>query len=348
MHPIATALDETTFRAQRRTILLDYANYAELIDDLAFALKTVTSASLLERSRKPECTPVNLMRSSGARAWEDVTGIHVQYSAGLSVELLREFFPTAIEHWEEYARYHVAFHESPESPYIVAHMTLGDDGYWDAIRMTSWAILLGHTDLLGRLAAIWDYGDQPLDGLLERLVAPYVPGRAPLPNECTRHLPYFKLLKVFDAAPEDRPPMMAKYMTDWYHASRREPYHGGHQKGREYGFYGYWSFEAAAVTIVLDIDDASYRDHEFYPRDMADFARSLANESCAGASSRGRDGARFNVPAGQLCPETGWWFTPAKPDSRRYFKQGEAMPDVGGDYGQTFWQWSPDQSAPKL
>ncbi|MEZ5602527.1 MAG: hypothetical protein R3F36_17025 [Candidatus Competibacteraceae bacterium] len=55
-----------------------------------------------------------------------------------------------------------------------------------------------------------------------------------------------------------------------------------------------------------------------------------------------------NVPANQPCPESGWWFTPAKPDSRRYFKQGETMPSVGGDYGQTFWQWSPDQSAPKL
>ena len=57
---------------------------------------------------------------------------------------------------------------------------------------------------------------------------------------------------------------------------------------------------------------------------------------------------RPNVPAGEPCPETGWWFTPAKADSRRYFKQGETMPDVGGDYGATFWQWSPDQSAPSL
>ena len=57
---------------------------------------------------------------------------------------------------------------------------------------------------------------------------------------------------------------------------------------------------------------------------------------------------RANVPAGQPCPEAGWWFTPAKADARRYFKQGEIMPALGGDYGQTFWQWSPDQSAPKL
>ena len=58
--------------------------------------------------------------------------------------------------------------------------------------------------------------------------------------------------------------------------------------------------------------------------------------------------ARSNIPANQACSEAGWWFTPAQAHSRRYFKQGEILPSVGGDYGQTFWQWSPDQSAPKL
>jgi hypothetical protein len=24
------------------------------------------------------------------------------------------------------------------------------------------------------------------------------------------------------------------------------------------------------------------------------------------------------------------------------------LPSFGGDYGETFWQWSPDQSVPKL
>ena len=65
--------------------------------------------------------------------------------------------------------------------------------------------------------------------------------------------------------------------------------------------------------------------------------------SAPAASSR-----RPNVPAGTPCPEAGWWFTPVKPDSRRYFKQGETMPALTSDYGQTFWQWSPDQSTPAL
>lgn len=38
------------------------------------------------------------------------------------------------------------------------------------------------------------------------------------------------------------------------------------------------------------------------------------------------------------CPRAGFWFTPARLDSRRHFTQDEPMPDMGGDYGATIWQ----------
>lgn len=48
--------------------------------------------------------------------------------------------------------------------------------------------------------------------------------------------------------------------------------------------------------------------------------------------------------AGQPCPRTGYWFTPAKADSRRRFDQGKTMPSLGGDYGVTIWQWDERQA----
>ena len=57
----------------------------------------------------------------------------------------------------------------------------------------------------------------------------------------------------------------------------------------------------------------------------------------------------LRVPAGNDCPRTGYWHTPAKQGSRRHFKQGDAFPEMeGSSYGATFWQWSFDQSDPKL
>jgi len=83
--------------------------------------------------------------------------------------------------------------------------------------------------------------------------------------------PYFKTLKVFEASPEMRPGLMCEYLEEWYQASRRESYYDSHT--RDTSFRGYWSWEAAAVTFLLGIDDSSYKTAEFYPADLVDFAR---------------------------------------------------------------------------
>lgn len=58
---------------------------------------------------------------------------------------------------------------------------------------------------------------------------------------------------------------------------------------------------------------------------------------------------RRNVRAGQLCPDTGWWFTPAKSDSRYHFNKSDVFPVIeASEYGATLWQWCPDQATPKL
>lgn len=52
----------------------------------------------------------------------------------------------------------------------------------------------------------------------------------------------------------------------------------------------------------------------------------------------------IRVPAKESCPVSGFYFTPAKADSRRHFKQGDIMPSVGNEYGLTIWQWDERQN----
>jgi tRNA:m(5)U-54 methyltransferase len=55
--------------------------------------------------------------------------------------------------------------------------------------------------------------------------------------------------------------------------------------------------------------------------------------------------AATRVPAGQPCPASGYWFTPAKEDSRAHFETGKLMPTFDiAKYGATIWQWSDDQA----
>lgn len=46
---------------------------------------------------------------------------------------------------------------------------------------------------------------------------------------------------------------------------------------------------------------------------------------------------------GQPCTETGYYFTPARRDSRRHFLRDELLPELSTEYGTTIWQWDPNQ-----
>ena len=116
---------------------------------------------------------------------------------------------------------------------------------------------------------------------------------------------------------------------------------------------GYTPPEANVQPTPDDLNDQGYfrQPTERHPATWTLIERVADSGGGTGCGPQGAsEGAtsRPNVPANQPCPEAGWWFTPAKPNSRRYFQQGESMPAVGGDYGETFWQWSPDQSAPTM
>ncbi len=71
-----------------------------------------------------------------------------------------------------------------------------------------------------------------------------------------------------------------------------------------------------------------------------------ANDHDDAGAAQSRDRVQANRP----CPKDGWWITPARANSRCYFKSGSLMPDFGSnsDYGETIWQWDSDQSNPSL
>ncbi|MQA38130.1 DUF1911 domain-containing protein [Rugamonas sp. FT29W] len=173
--------------------------------------------------------------------------------------------------------------------------------------------------------------------MLERLLAPYLDNRGELPDDCPRHLPYFKTLKIFSAPSEARAQLMKEYLGDWYHASKREPYYDSHKRGDQ--FKGYWAWEAAAITYLLDIDDSSYRDAEFYPADLVAFARSIDAPRSSGAKPEDQE---LRMKSGQTCPKSGTWETLDIPLQQRKFAVGEIMQAEDASYGITVWRYMGD------
>ena len=53
---------------------------------------------------------------------------------------------------------------------------------------------------------------------------------------------------------------------------------------------------------------------------------------------------KLKVKGGALCPQTGYWNTPAQPNSRQYFKQGEILPTFSElDWGEVYWYWAGEE-----
>lgn len=49
------------------------------------------------------------------------------------------------------------------------------------------------------------------------------------------------------------------------------------------------------------------------------------------------------VEAGKHCEISGFYFSPASPESRRFFSQGNIFPKLDSTYGNTIWQWDEKQ-----
>jgi hypothetical protein len=116
----------------------------------------------------------------------------------------------------------------------------------------------------------------------------------------------------------------------------------------EFLIEGCKAWEANVMNHPENPDDRSFSSQPTIWTLVERIADSGGGTGCLPQGDSANGKRRPNVPANTPCPEAGWWFTPAQGNSRRYFKQDEVMPSVGGDYGDTYWQWSPDQSAPTL
>lgn len=266
-------LSPDQFKQQRREPLLDYKLYLAEAQDLALRIPRVAK-NMASAEWMADKNAASVMPMTNSRAINALNFLTLSYSAGMSIADLRGFYPLVLESWEGYAKAARAFDDGPEyAGSLVAHFALQGDEFDAVNRMVCLGILLGWGDLLPRLVPIIDYRNPVMDGLLDRLLCTYVPGRPQAANECTRHSPYSNTLKIFAADRPEQAALVAAYLDDWYAASKREPYYNSLKKGS--GFRGYWSWEAAAITFLLEIDDFTYANARFYPTDLAQFARAM-------------------------------------------------------------------------
>lgn len=326
------------FALKKRESLLDYKIYEYNFDEMVEGFAIVRESLSLSISDDLSVSLYDSAAQLEQRAWDSLVFLTNCYSGGHLIEDLAKLYPSILGYWEIFVNEWIVFQESDQSSSgTVAALPLLDTHFIFANQLVCFAILFGWGNLLKKIPKIIDFNNPRKDGMLERLLAPYIDGRGQLPDDCTRHLPYFKTLKIFSAVPEARAQLMSEYLDEWYHASRRESYYDSHKRGDQ--FKGYWAWEAAAITYLLDIDDSTYRDAKFYPADLVTFAYSIGAPR---NSQLGFEDKELRAKSGEACPKTGTWQTLDIPLQQRWFTVGEILQAENANYGITIWRYIGD------
>ncbi len=281
--------------------------------------------------------------------------VRLHFTAGEPVESLRPLFFQAI-HWFrawhvadiEYTK-HLASKTGQDLRLDMTPIPFEDLFHFQLVMdLISLGILLGEFDSVREAAKLMQSARHS-DMLYEALIEKIVPDPDIEVTEFFHEQPYDPLLDAIFTAetPLEASAFVKQYLEGWYKAFEGVTWHNGHLvvTDEHSNYEGYWAFEAAAICVLYDIDDSSFRDHIVYPKDLADWAREhkvLDRLSPSGSgSSAASTGLRCE--SGQPCPQSGFWTSPAQLDSRRQFQCGELMPSLGGDYGVTIWQWDENQ-----
>ena len=106
--------------------------------------------------------------------------------------------------------------------------------------------------------------NQGQDALLDEIAVQLGDTDRPVSESLLYKTRFNKLYKVIQATPDKRPKLMLAYLDAWY---KLEGSPENHLMDND-SYRGYWSWEAALVTKLYDIDDSLFIDHEYYPKDL--------------------------------------------------------------------------------
>jgi hypothetical protein len=112
------------------------------------------------------------------------------------------------------------------------------------------------------------------DYLFEFIIRAKLPDREQITEESYRE--FFGIPKVFeklrlaivetDKAKAEK--LVKEFITkDWYKNHKDAGWYNSH-KSKHDTYFGYWSFETAAVVKIMGLDDSTFRDCPYYPKDL--------------------------------------------------------------------------------
>jgi len=147
-------------------------------------------------------------------------------------------------------------------------------GFLDFSRMLSLAVLLDVSkEYILKLVKFVD-GDEVKDFFLEFLIGHLMPERKAITDESYAEFfhvneRYGILKEIITLNDKLEAQEKLKYFLEkkWYASFKGTPLYNQHNNPHNL-YVGYWCFQAAVITKIMDLDDSSYRDNQYYPKDL--------------------------------------------------------------------------------
>lgn len=188
-----------------------------------------------------------------------------RYSRGDDVAELPALLPCVVEALALYQS------EDLHEPFDIQSV----DDYQTALWLLSLAITFrADPATCEKLVAL--ISNQGRDALVDSLIKQLTPLDRP-----TIQLLHPALTQSLYAATQASPPNQAACLKDhlqsWYSARSDVYWHDNHKGPEGGGFFGYWSIEAAGVVVAFGMDDVSFQDMRYYPKDLVAYYRARQN-----------------------------------------------------------------------
>ena len=241
----------------------------------------------------------------------------LQYSIGEPIESM---IAPAHQMFAEFERHHIMFPDDDDK------IILGDAvGYRYTMWLIGLAYLLGLHEYLPKIATWISHSPKdstdPLVSSLFKRVGVNIPD-APELLHPKGYAPLYELLTQTQDKTKQQT-LMQTYIRGFYKNIMNQTVWKGWDTNPSI-YFGFWSFEAGMITHLLNLDDSSYRDMTFYPKDLVEYARN--QQPAASPVSNRYTGRTLRV--GDTCTSTGWYEALLLNNRREHFTQGQV---VGGE-----------------
>jgi len=141
-----------------------------------------------------------------------------------------------------------------------------------------WMLSLGYlldipNDNFQKLVDVIDR-DQVKDFLFEFIIRAKIKNRKPIVEESYQK--YFWIPHIFDSlrkaiveTDKTNAELLVKQFVrkEWYNKHKSQGWYNSHNNPHD-TYFGYWSFETTAVVKIMGLDDRSFKDCQYYPKDL--------------------------------------------------------------------------------